>query len=112
MGIYISLQWLFTIYKKFLENPVGKYKWDTPFWVVPAENFQEQRDISKLKVVLFSGQNIPSKNFCSISVPSLIDTSFRPWWSFSGKWNWFVQKVIKAPFQDEIYQSWILRPLA
>ena len=75
MGIYIynysgCLPFTKSFWKIQLES-----KWDTPFWVVPAENFQEQRDISKLKVVLFSGQNIPSKNFCSISVPSLIPVS-------------------------------------
>ena len=40
------------------------------------------------KVVLISGRNIPNRNSFSIS-----SKPFRPSWSFSGKWNWFVQMV-------------------
>ena len=36
---------LFTIYKKFQENPTLKSKRSTTFWVVPVETLRKQRNI-------------------------------------------------------------------
>ena len=41
--VRISSQGLLTIYKKFPENQSSsESKWNTTFWVVPAESFREQ----------------------------------------------------------------------
>ena len=62
-----------------------KSKWKTTFLVlVPAENFQEQRNISE-KVVLFFRTEYFKRKFVFRFFKAIFDTSFKR--SFSDKWN-------------------------
>ena len=65
------------------------------FFVVPAENFQEQRYIWK------DSPDFPDwisqQKFVFHFFKAMFDTSFRPFRPFSGKWNWFVQMVNTIP---------------
>ena len=64
-----------------------KSKWKTTFWVlVPAENFQEQRNISE-KVVLFFRTEYFTRKFVFRFLKAIFDTSFKPSRSFSDKWK-------------------------
>ena len=75
------------------------------FWVIPVENFREQRKISKWSLFFF-GRDVPNANSCSISSePTLIPVSgFRG--SFSVNGTDFLQMVNAIPGGK--YQSWIL----
>ena len=60
---------MFSQAKRFRKTRL-KSKWNTTFWVVPAE-ISRSNETSE-KVACFSGWNIPNRNSCSISLkPSL-----------------------------------------
>ena len=84
---------LFTIYRIFPGNPVGKWL-EHEVLCLPNGKFPGATEHLK-RWSYFSGWNIPNGNSWSIfSKPSLIPV-FRPSLSFFGKWNWFVQ-IVKA----------------
>ena len=62
-------------------------KWNKTFWIVPAENFREQRNIRKCNPVFPDG--IFQRRFVFRFFKAIFnfDTRFRPSQSFSGKWN-------------------------
>ena len=61
------------------------------FWVVPAENFREQRNVWKGN--LFFRTEYSKPKFVFRFFKAMFNTGFRPSRSFFGKWNWFVQMV-------------------
>ena len=91
-------------------NVSGKSGWKVYgtclFWVVPAGNFREQRNIWKASPVFPEG--IFQSEFRVPFLPSLqFDTSFSPSQSFSGKSNWLNLYKWLTRFRGETYQSWI-----
>ena len=52
---------LFTIYQNIPTNPVMESKQNTTFWIVPQENFWEQRNIWKSTVLFFHMEYSKSK---------------------------------------------------
>ena len=71
--------WMFTIYKIF---------WKIRF---QPKNFDEQWNIPKGSPVF--RLEYSKQKFVFHSFKAIFDASFRPLWSFFGKWNWFIQMV-------------------
>ena len=91
-------------------NVSGKSGWKVNgtclFWVVPAGNFREQRNIWKASPVFPEG--IFQSEFRVPFLPShQFHTSFSPSQSFSGKSNWLNLYKWLTRFRGETYQSWI-----
>ena len=76
--------------KSFRRKIWSKSKWHMPFWVIPAENFREQRNSSD-KVVLFFRMESSKRKLVFHFFKAMFDKNFRPWRVFFGKWNQFVQ---------------------
>jgi len=93
--VCVSTSWLFTIYNKFPENPVGKSNGARPF-----ESFQwkiSERNGTSEKVVLFSRSECSKRKFVFDFFKPIFDTSFRLSQSLFGKWDWFLQMVDASP---------------
>ena len=76
--------------KVFRRKIWSKSKWHMPFWVIPAENFREQRNSSD-KVVLFFRMESSKRKLVFHFFKAMFDKNFRPSRLFFGKWNQFVQ---------------------
>ena len=63
-------------------------KWNTTFWVVPAENFGKQQNIWKGS--LFFRMECSKRKFVFHFFKAIFDISFRLSRPFFGKWNWIV----------------------
>ena len=61
-------------------------KWNKTLWVVIAENFRKQPNIWRGSSVFPDG--VPYKRKFEFHLfKAIFDSSFRPSWSFVGKWN-------------------------